>query len=168
MTRRPRTVGAHGSQAGRERTPLLATILLVDPDEDARAMLRDALLEGAGPFALHSVASAGELDAYLEAAEERATESSATPPPTLVVIDLDLPDDEGLAAISRLKQDDATRRIPVVALTRGVDQFAVNAAYDAGANTILPRPVTFLALVRLMKVFTAYWLDAATLPEEHA
>ena len=42
------------------------------------------------------------------------------------------------------------------------------AAYDAGANTVIPKPVTFLALVKLMKVFTAYWLEAAALPPERA
>ena len=42
------------------------------------------------------------------------------------------------------------------------------AAYDAGANTVIAKPVTFLALVKLMKVFTAYWLEAAALPPERA
>ena len=51
-----------------------------------------------------------------------------------------------------------SRAIPTAAQTA--------AAYDAGANTYIVKPVTFLALVRLMKVFTAYWLDAATLPPE--
>ena len=59
-------------------------------------------------------------------------------------------------------------RSPVVVLVRAPDQRLVAAAYDAGANTVIPKPVTFLALVKLMKVFTAYWLDAAALPPEHA
>ena len=39
------------------------------------------------------------------------------------------------------------------------------AAYEAGANTVIAKPVTFLARMKLMKVFTAYWLEAALLPE---
>ena len=46
------------------------------------------------------------------------------------------------------------------------DLDAVGAAYEAGANTYIAKPVTFLALVRLMKVFTAYWLETAGLPPE--
>ena len=46
------------------------------------------------------------------------------------------------------------------------DPEAVGAAYDAGVNTYLAKPVTFLALVKLMKVFTAYWLETAVLPPE--
>jgi two-component system response regulator len=70
----------------------------------------------------------------------------------------------GLDAVRALKQDPAARRIPVVALGASDDEAAIAAAYDAGVNTYIVKPVTFLALVRLMKVFTAYWLEAAELP----
>ena len=53
----------------------------------------------------------------------------------------------------------------MVVLARLPEPGQVNAAYDAGANTVIPKPVTFLALVKLIKVFTAYWLEAAALPE---
>ena len=54
----------------------------------------------------------------------------------------------------------------MVALTDDDDPATVGAAYDAGVNTYLAKPVTFLALVKLMKVFTAYWLETAVLPPE--
>jgi CheY-like chemotaxis protein len=153
MTGRPGTVDGPDPPG---RPPLLPTILLVDADEDAGAMVRDALLEGSGPCELRTVPGPDELDAYLS--------SAASPEPTLVLVDLDLPDDEAARAIARLKRDPERKRVPVVALTRLRDEAAIARAYDAGANTVLPRPLTFLALVRLMKVFTAYWLEAAALP----
>ena len=52
----------------------------------------------------------------------------------------------------------------MVVLARHPEPDQVDAAYDAGANTLIPKPVTFLALVKLIKVFTAYWLEAAALP----
>jgi two-component system response regulator len=151
MTGRPRTVGGPPRE-GRAGQQLLPTILLVDSDADAGAMVRDAMLEGTGPLELRTVATATELADYLD----------QRPMPTLVLVDLD--DEEALPAIERLKQDPTTRRIPVVALTKSRDDAHIARGYDAGANTVLPRPVTFLALVRLMKVVTAYWLDAAALP----
>jgi hypothetical protein len=51
-------------------------------------------------------------------------------------------------------------------LARNPEPAQVAAAYETGANTLIPKPVTFLALVKLMKVFTAYWLEAAALPHE--
>jgi two-component system response regulator len=137
----------------------------VEADEDARAMMRDALLEGARPSVLRAVSGPAELEDYLH---RRGAHSDAVtaPLPSLVIVDLDLPGERGLAAIRAAKT--ARARIPVVALVRRAEAETVAAAYDAGANTVLPRPVTFLALVRLMKVFTAYWLEAAELPQEVA
>ena len=52
----------------------------------------------------------------------------------------------------------------MVVLGEDDDAETVEQIYDAGANTYIVKPVTFLALVRLMKVFTAYWLETAELP----
>ena len=128
-------------------------------------MVRDALLEGARPSVLRAVAGPVELDDYLHRRGAHADAVTA-PIPSLVLVDLDLVGDGGLAAIRTAKA--ARPRIPVIALAKRADAEAVLAAYEAGANTVLPRPVTFLALVRLMKVFTAYWLEAAELPREAA
>jgi two-component system response regulator len=163
MTRRPGTVSGAGTPGRSGRS--LPTILLVDADEDARAMVRDALLEGARPSVLRAVSGPVELDDYLHRRGAHADPVTA-PVPSLVLVDLDLPGGGGLAAIRAAKA--ARGRIPVVALAKRADAETVAAAYDAGANTVLPRPVTFLALVRLMKVFIAYWLEAAELPQEVA
>ena len=166
MTRRPRTVsGAAGP--GLIGVRLVPTVLLADADPDARAMLRDALLEGTGPADLRAVASASELDDYLHSAGDHE-DPRTSPPPALVLIDLGLPGNEQLDAVRSIKSNSALRHIPVVVLARAAEPEQTAAAYDAGANTVIPKPVTFLALVKLMKVFTAYWLDAAALPPEHA
>jgi CheY-like chemotaxis protein len=157
MTRRPRTVsGAAGP--GRIGVTLVPTVLLADADADARDMMRDALLEGTGPCDLRSVASVPALEEYL------AADDVTTPAPALIVIDLGLPG--ALDAVRTIKCNTALRRIPVVVLARHPEPGQVEAAYDAGANTLIPKPVTFLALVKLIKVFTAYWLEAAALPQQ--
>jgi len=144
----------------RTRIPVLPTVLFADASEDYRAMARDALLEGRNATDMRTVADGAELAAYLERAG--ATEGAVTPVPSLIVIDAKL----GLEAVSQLKSDVRTRRIPLVVLGADDDPATVTAAYDAGANTYIVKPVTFLALVRLMKVFTAYWLETAELPQD--
>lgn len=166
MTRRPRTVsGAAGP--GLIGVRLVPTVLLADANPDARAMVRDALLEGTGPADMRTVESAAELDDYLHQQGDHE-DARTSPPPALVLIDLDLPGNEHLDAVRAIKSNTHLRQIPVVVLVRAPEPAQVAAAYDAGANTVIPKPVTFLALVKLMKVFTAYWLDAAALPPEHA
>src|SRR4051794_29503176 len=148
----------------RTRVPALPTILFADASEDYRAMARDALLEGRDVTDMRTVGDGQELLAYLERAG--ATDGAVTPRPSLIVLDANLPADAD--AVRAIKANPRTRRIPVVVLGETDDARAVEQAYDAGANTYIVKPVTFLALVRLMKVFTAYWLETAELPPGQA
>jgi two-component system response regulator len=142
---------------------MLPTVLFADASEDYRSMARDALLEGRNATDLRAVADGTEVLAYLE--RVGSTRGAVAPAPSLIIIDADLPGTPGgHELIRRLKSDVQTKRIPVVALGADDDAATVEAAYDAGANTYIVKPVTFLALVRLMKVFTAYWLETAELP----
>ena len=145
------------------RTALLPTILFADADENYRAMARDALLEGRSPSDLRFATDGQDLLDYLHR-RGRHLDPITSPRPALIVLDLRLPKLGGLDAVRTIKSNPDLRRIPVVALTDDDDREAVAAAYDAGVNTYLAKPVTFLALVKLMKVFTAYWLDTAVLP----
>jgi CheY-like chemotaxis protein len=151
--RAPDTIGAS----------LVPTVLVADADEEACAMLRDALLEGAGPCQLQTVTSAQELADYL--ADDSGRPRRRTRPwPALIMTDAELPGNEDLDAVRAVKSNPRLRAIPVVLLARQPEPAMIQQAYDAGANTVIAKPVTFLALVKLIKVFTAYWLEAAALP----
>jgi two-component system response regulator len=128
-------------------------------------MVRDALLEGVGPSDLRTVGSASELADYLHLRGDHG-DGRTSPPPALILVDFDLPGNEDLDAVRAIKSNSDLRRIPVIVLVRAPDPAETAKAYDAGANTVIPKPVTFLALVKLMKTFTAYWLEAAALPPE--
>src|SRR3954452_1125284 len=147
--------------------PALPTVLFADASEDYRAMARDALLEGRNVTDMRTVGDGQALLAYLQRAG--ATEGAVTPTPSLIVVDADLPGEPGNGElIKALKQDPKHRRIPVVVLGSTDDPATTASFYDAGANTYIIKPVTFLALVRLMKVFTSYWLETAELPPGNA
>jgi CheY-like chemotaxis protein len=156
-----------GSAERGGRQALLPTILFVDADERYRAMARDALLEGRSPSDLRFATDGEDLLDYLQR-RGRHLDPISSPRPALIVLDLELPKLRGLDAVRAIRSNHDLRRIPVIALTDDTDASAVGAAYDAGVNTYLAKPVTFLALVKLMKVFTAYWLETAVLPPEGA
>src|SRR5918994_404339 len=103
MTRRPRTVsGTEGP--GLNGVRLVPTVLLAEADPGARAMVRDALLEGTGPADLRAVASASELEDYLRhggAHEDPQT----SPAPALILVALDLPGNEDLDAVRSIKSN---------------------------------------------------------------
>ena len=142
-------------RAARSFAPALPTVLFADASEDYRAMAADALLEGSTPIQLRFAENGGELMRRLEQ-EQR---------PALILLDAALPGTPGgLDAVRSIKSNSSLRRIPVVVLTTDPDPALVARAYDAGANTLIAKPVTFLALVKVVKVFTAYWLETAELP----
>ena len=147
----------------RDRAALLPTILFADSDDEYRAMARDALLEGRSPSDLRFASDGQDLLDYLHRRGPHL-DPIRSPRPALIVLDLRLPRLGGIEAVRAIKSNDKLRRIPVVALSDDDDPEVVTAAYDAGVNTYLAKPVTFLSLVKLMKVFTAYWLDTAVLP----
>jgi two-component system response regulator len=147
------------------RLPSLPTVLFADASEDYRAMARDALVEGRDATDLRLATDGADLIAYLQ--RTGRWETALAPRPALIALDAALPGEPGgLEAIRQIKQDPELKRIPVLALGADDDTQSVERAYDAGANTYFVKPVTFLALVKLVKVITEYWLQTAELPAE--
>lgn len=82
----------------------MAKILVIE-DNPANMALATFLLQSVG----HAVLSATDAEAGLTLAREQQ--------PELILMDIQLPGMDGLKATALLKQDDATRAIPVIALT---------------------------------------------------
>ncbi|MBX6363653.1 MAG: response regulator [Gemmatimonadetes bacterium] len=116
-------------------TSSLRTILLVEDD----SLLRDAfrlLLEDVG----YRVREAGTAAEALTAAAEVT--------PSLVLLDLGLPDAPGLDVARGLRAAPATRETPIVALTGRVGAEEKRLCLEAGCNYYLAKPVEPRQLLR--------------------
>ena len=78
--------------------------------------------------------------------------------PILVLLDLKLPRKTGHEVLEWLRGQSNLKRLPVVVLTASSESSDVNRAYDLGANSYLVKPVTFDALVEMVKTLNLYWL----------
>ncbi|HET7224470.1 MAG TPA: hypothetical protein VFK69_02055 [Candidatus Eisenbacteria bacterium] len=77
------------------------------------------------------------------------------------VVILDVATDAGAAEIAAaLRSDDRLRRTPLVALATDRDQDRVGELYDAGVNSVVPRPGNERELRELIERVRAYWLEA--------
>jgi CheY-like chemotaxis protein len=141
------------------------TILLADDDEDDRLMTRDALRDARLHNDLKMVIDGVELLAYLRRQGVFADPDSS-PRPGLILLDLNMPRMDGREALAAIKNDPGLRSIPVVVLTTSKAEEDVLRSYDLGVNSFITKPVTFLGLVEVMKVFTRYWLEIVDLPLE--
>lgn len=96
------------------------------------------------------LAEAG-YEAVTAATAAAALASAAASPPDLVILDLLLPDADGLSVCARLRRSEATARVPVVVMTSAAGGEARIASLDAGAEDFLAKPVVreeLLARVR--------------------
>ncbi|WIG57869.1 MAG: hypothetical protein OJF49_000614 [Ktedonobacterales bacterium] len=102
-------------------------VLFIDPDLDSAERLARALPN------LSAVAVVPTLQAALSAMNIRV--------PDLVVTEIDLPDGNGLEFVSRLLATPSTRRVLTIVLTRRTSFVDKIAAFQAGADDYLVKPV---------------------------
>lgn len=77
--------------------------------------------------------------------------------PSCIILDLKLRTVDGFSVLTEVKQDDQTKRIPVVVLTSSSDQNDVRHAYDLGANSYIVKPVEFSDLSHIAEKIVSYW-----------
>lgn len=67
--------------------------------------------------------------------------------PDLVLLDIMLPEEDGIAVLRRLRAKDATRDIPVIMLTALGDEFDTVRGLDAGADDYVSKPFGMMELL---------------------
>jgi two-component system cell cycle response regulator DivK len=108
----------------------MATVLVVE-DNPANMTLAKFLLESAG----HSVLCAIDAEAGLTLARDEQ--------PNLILMDIQLPGMDGLEATAILKHDDATRAIPVIALTALAMKGDEERIRAAGCDGYVAKPLAY-------------------------
>jgi len=61
----------------------------------------------------------------------------------LILLDLNLPDMSGVDILVKVKENEHTRRSPVVILTTTDDEREIQRCYDLGANVYITKPVDY-------------------------
>ena len=86
------------------------------------------------------------------------------PRPGLILLDLNMPKKDGREALKEIKEDPNLRCIPVVVLTTSKSEEDIVRSYEVGANSFITKPVTFDALVDVLRILRKYWLEIVELP----
>ena len=142
------------------------TILMADDNEDDRFLARKALQDGHVNGSLREVEDGEELMDYLKHLG-RYRDAADSPRPGIILLDLNMPRKDGHEALAEIKADASLRRIPVVVLTTSEDETDLLTSYDLGASSFITKPMSFQALVEVMKTIGKYWIETVTLPTSH-
>lgn len=129
----------------------MAKILIVE-DNAANMRLTCLLLTAAG----HSVLCATDAETGLTLARERN--------PELILMDIQLPGMDGLAATAILKQEAHTAAIPVVALTAMAMKEDREKTRLAGCNAYIIKPLRYKELYRVIDTLLGH--DSPQPPEQ--
>ena len=117
-------------------------ILIADPDADLRARYR---------------ASLHATEELIEAADGRdALVKALAAPPAMLVTELRLPFIDGVALCDILRRDPTTAHVPIVVVTDIVEPKQIDRARHAGADAVLTKPASFLAIRQQMHRLIAH------------
>jgi len=85
--------------------------------------------------------------------------------PVVVLLDIKLPLLSGIDVLRRMREDERTRRTPVVMLTSSDERQDIAATYDLGANSYVRKPVEFEGFVVAARQLGLYWTVLNEPPE---
>ena len=118
------------------------SILIVDDFEEQRQLLA-ATLENAGYRSVLFAESAEAALARLGVGSSRAPVERID----IVLMDLHMPDMDGLEACRRIRSDERLEHMPVIVVTGKTESSDIKAAYNAGATDYIRKPVIPAELV---------------------
>jgi CheY-like chemotaxis protein len=80
-----------------------------------------------------------------------ALEVAQKTPPDLILLDVVMPQMDGLECCRRLKGDESTRAIPIIMVTTKGDQSMITEAYAAGCDDFITKPIARVELLEKVR-----------------
>lgn len=116
-------------------------VLVIDDDAMNRELL-EAILDANG------------FDVILARHAQEGIEKATQVQPEIILLDMRMPDMDGVEACEHLKAGDTTRHIPVIMLTGSDSRSDHKRIQSAGADAMLLRPFEFSELIDLISSLT--------------
>ncbi len=137
-------------------------VLLVEDNDDHAELVKRQFLEHRIANQLVRV-SDGEaaLDYLLQ--RKKFSDTSISPRPHVILLDLRLPKIDGIEVLKICKENQSLSAIPIVVLTTSEAERDINQAYKNHANSYLVKPVDFDKFKQLMDDLGFYWLSWNTI-----
>jgi two-component system, cell cycle response regulator DivK len=118
----------------------MSTILIVEDNEKNMKLVRDVL-----QFKGYQTLEAGTGMDGLRVAREKQ--------PSLVLMDIQLPDIDGITALARLRADPVTQKIPVLAVSASVMPDEKQRIIASGFDAYITKPINIRAFVETVERF---------------
>ena len=118
-------------------------ILIVDDDPEDLVLIEEALLELGQD--IHCEENGIEALKYLEYCNEL---------PSLIILDLNMPKLNGTETLSKLKENQKFKHIPVVIYSTSINAFEKDKCLRLGAYSYIVKPVSYSDTINTAKYFS--------------
>lgn len=143
----------------------LFNVVVAEDDDDDFLLIGKALKEAGSIRQVFRVKDGEELMDYL-LRRGRYADSAASPSPSLIFLDLNMPKKDGREALEEIKAHPGLRRIPIIILTTSNSEKDILRSYELGAAGFIVKPDNFSRWAESMKTLDRYWFHVAALPSE--
>jgi two-component system, response regulator len=133
------------------------TILLVEDNESDVELAKRALLKENIATEIIVARDGQEALDYMFGMGEYAGRD-VSEMPALVLLDLQLPQVDGVETLRRIRADERTRRQIIVVLTSSLEKTDLLNCYDLGVNSYIRKPVDFAKFTEALRCLDQYWL----------
>ncbi len=87
--------------------------------------------------------------------------------PSMVLLDIMLPKEDGLSILKKIRNEKSTRKLPVIILTAKADEYDKVKGFDLGADDYVPKPFGMMELIARIKAVLRRTEDTDTAPQEY-
>lgn len=138
----------------------MAHILLVEDSPSDADLVIEVLADFQPHHQIHVVENGVAAIAFLR----RQTPYSQAPRPDLVLLDLNLPRQDGREVLSHVKTDPDLGTIPIVVLTTSAATEDIRRAYELHANCYITKPTDLDRFIQMVQSLEQFWLQVVQLP----
>lgn len=142
--------------------PKSLDILLVEDNPLDILMTRKALEEGGFGFMLHVAEDGEEAMDFLH--NNCNSTDTNKPCPDLILLDLNLPKQNGKEVLTQIRQHPDMLHIPVIILTTSGEEKDVLECYSLSANCFITKPVSLENFKKAIQCIGGFWTEVAKLP----
>jgi len=135
-------------------------ILYAEDSQIEQELFKQALKEQEFSFKVKFFDQGQALISYLKKSDQ---DISSFPPPTLILLDWQMPIKSGLETLKTLKSHEEWKLIPVLIFSSHDDPDIIQRAYEAHANAYIKKPLDFDDLPKILSAIENFWIKKVKL-----
>ncbi|QLD89174.1 response regulator [Natronomonas salina] len=137
-------------------------ILLVEPNPGDVRLTKEAFKDGRIRNDLHVVNNGQDALDYLEGQGEY----EGRPRPDIVLLEINLPDMDGMDILTAIKESEKLETIPVIILSSSEAGEEIVRGYQLQANAYMTKPPDPDEFIQKIRTLANYWIQVVELPAD--